>query len=54
MAKEGGKKYKGATTATEEVVEVARREQGQGGDNDIEVSANVSDKGGASCHAQHT
>jgi len=52
VAKEGGKKYEGA--AAEEVVEAAGREQGQGGDDDTEVSASVSDKGGASCHAQQT
>jgi hypothetical protein len=52
-AKEGGKKDKGAAAA-EEVVEAAGREQGQGGDDDNEVSASVSDKGGASCHAQQT
>jgi hypothetical protein len=49
VAKEGGKKDKGA--AAEEVVEAAGREQGQGGDDDTEVSASVNDKGGASCHA---
>ncbi|CAM6017656.1 unnamed protein product [Sphagnum balticum] len=53
VAKEGGKKDKGAAAAAaEEVVEAAGREQGQGGDDDTEVSASVSDKGGASCHAQ--
>ncbi len=49
MVKEGGKKDKGAV---EEVVEVTGREQGQGGDDDNEVSPNVNNKGGASCHAQ--
>jgi hypothetical protein len=55
LAKEGGKKYEGAAAAAaEEVVETAGRELGQGGDDDTEVSASVSDKGGASCHAQQT
>ncbi len=56
VAKEGAKKNEGAaaTAAAEEVVEAAGREQGQGGDDDTEVSASVSDKGGASCHAQQT
>lgn len=54
LAKEGGKKYEGAAAAAEEVVETAGREQGQGGDGDTGVSASVSDKGGASCHAQQT
>ncbi len=49
VVKEGGKKDKGAV---EEVVEVTGREQGQGGDDDNEVSPNVNNKGGASCHAQ--
>jgi hypothetical protein len=53
VAKEGGKKYEGAAAA-EEVVETAGREQGQGGDDDTEVSASISDKSGASCHAQQT
>lgn len=51
LAKEGGKK---GAAAAEEVVEAAGREQGQGGDDETEVSASVSDKGGASCHAQQT
>ncbi|CAK9195247.1 unnamed protein product [Sphagnum troendelagicum] len=54
VAKEGGKKYEGAAAAAEEVVEAAGREQCQGGDDDTGVSASVSDKGGASCHAQQT